>query len=231
MNKFMIAKNIVKIARMLVAEDENDNEKFFNSVVKAYSFDGFVSRVDEDDEISFIFKGDDTEGSYIVFGESEGEWGYTVFIGGDESIFYEAETCEDAFSNLKPRINTFLTKMQKYVEDRDRVVEKEEIIPMGECTVSKVEDDGTFNFKDNPFRYMYDSYNEEVYEIVFIPNAGVGKRDMSKSITNVNSEISSQMNTNRKRGSNLLRFWAINSKDVDFVNDVLKNNGWTVKNA
>jgi hypothetical protein len=80
MDKIKIAKQLIKIANLLLAEEQIDDSQFFIDNIVNKNLKGFTSETTKNNEIKFIYDKDESEGSYIIFGEGNHKWGYSVFV-------------------------------------------------------------------------------------------------------------------------------------------------------
>ena len=229
MDNVRIAKSLIRLAKQLVAGfDTYDEDKaYFEENIKDYAnIDGFDTNFDNDGNINFVYRKDESGGCHIVFGEVEGgDWGYTVFINEEEDTSVVKDHPKDAYDALVSKSSTYAAKMDKAIEARDEDGEKEfGGEAMGICIISEIEDDSEFNNKGNAFRYMLSDSNS--YEAVFTPNAGVDGRKVQSSLKNIKEYIGYNMPVSMRRG--IIKFQLVNKSDMDYVKKLIKGAGWAI---
>lgn len=227
---------LMRIAGVIAAEDEGfeevfDANKFFEETVKGtdWSSKGLVVSDSNEDEITWMFKGDEYESCYVLFGESDGEWGYTVVIGGDESKQSFKSDIRDAWKELEGKIDLFVTQMEEFIQEEtdDQQEEETDSAPLGICKITEVPGDGEFNNRqDNIFSLMYDTYNATTYEAVFTPSENCTREELKESVRNIKDDLRNGMPVSRKRSENMVRFQVVNKQDIDYAKSLIQNAGW-----
>lgn len=229
LDKIKIAKSLVRIARRLMAGyDTYDEDKaYYNENIKDMArLEGF-SLSFEDDDIVFTYGKDETGSCNIVFGEIEGgDWGYTVYAGGEEVASVVEEHPKEAYDRLLANVNKYVRKMDAALEKVEEAVD-EPLSSMGECLVTEVQDNGEFSGKGNLFRHML-SDGGATYQAVFKPSAGVDAKEVMDSLKNIKSDIGMGLPVSMRRGENIIKFQLVNKGDLDFAKGVISGYGWTL---
>lgn len=222
-----IAAEIIAIAKSLITGADKNGIDEFESLKHSANLDGF-EREFGDEEITFTWKDDESGSCNIVFGESEGEWGYVVNINGEEAASYTAETPREAWEKLTSKINSYVQLMEKeFKRHEEESMDAGADRNLGTCSIEESDDD-SFNVKDNAFRYMMSEGNN-TYELTFNRLPDVGKRELSRSLKAIFDYLDMMMPVEWKKGSDTMKFKLINQGDMRTVKSIIKNAGWTLE--
>ena len=229
MDKFKVAKSLLKIAKMLVSGKdtyEEDLAQYNENIKDKAVLDGFSTSI-KDDDIVFTYSGDETGECSIVFGEVEsGDWGYTVIIDGDAVDTVVKSRVDEAYETLQQKAGSYREKMDRAVKARFSPAEAEATVDMGTYTISEINDDGSLE-DDSAFAYFLTLGGDHpCYEIRFAPAAGVDKRKVNSSMKSIKDEIGNGMPATMRRGDMAIRIQMVNSNDMEFVKSVVESAGW-----
>lgn len=223
-----LAKKLLRFARMLMAgyDTMEQDTQYFNENVANSSLPGFESQA-SDMEVTFIYSKDETGGCSIVFGEVDGDWGYTVNVNGDEFAQITKDTAQEAWETLSGRINTYISQMDSAIEARNEEMKVESVDNIGTCKLVEVgEDDAFRKEKSNAFNLALDPGTSQVYEATFTVNSGVDGRKLQKNLKGIKENIEIGMPVTWRRGGNVIKFQTINNADLDYAKDVITTAGW-----
>ena len=230
MDNVRIARSLLRLAKELVAGFDTymDNKAQYEENIKDKArLDGFTLSYDEDDDMVFTYDKDETGGCSIVFGEIDGgDWGYTIYIDGEESGSVEKEHSEEAWQDLLANASKYAERMDKAIGSRDQGDEDD--VPassMGVCSIRESTDKGEFKGRNNAFRYML-SGGEPVYEATFAPGQGTDAGKVKSSLKSIKEYVGQGMPVVMKNGA--IKFQLINRSDMDYVKGVIRGAGWTL---
>ena len=228
MDKFKVAKSLLKIAKMLVSGKdtyEEDLAQYNENIKDKASLDGVTVGFDHDD-IVFTYNGDETGSCRIVFGEVEGfDWGYTVFIDGEAVSTSTMDHPNEAYETLQRVAKSYVRMMDKAIAERVVVSQPAAAADMGTCSISEISEKG-IGGKGNAFQYMMMQSREPAYEVVFTPSGSPAATQ--SSLKSIASDLDNMMPVSWKKGSNVIKFQPLNKNDVEYVKGVIKSAGWTI---
>lgn len=222
-----IATELVKLAKSLVAVDMDGGVAEFEALKNSANLNGFDRELG-DEEITFTWKKDESGSCNIVFGESEGEWGYVVNVNGDEIASYTASTPGAAWDKLNAKLNSYVNSMENALKAHvDEATDNGADRILGSCDIVEIDGD-SLNVKDNAFQYMMNNAGNVAYELKFNKNSDVGRRELGRSLKAIFDYLDMMMPVEWQKGSDTIRFKLVNKGDMRTVKSIIKNAGWTI---
>ena len=207
MNNIKIAKELIKLASVLASSDENE-ELYFYNIVNSKEFPGFTKKVENDNEITFVYDADETESCYITFQNEGNECGYTVMVNNQETKSVSKSNCKDAFNDLSNHIDTYVKSFDVFLKKiEEQILQK----------VETYENIGTYNLtKENDLKY----------EVVLTPNFNADDKIIQKSIKEFKEDLNNHLIIIKKNSRFAFTITLMNKSDINFVEGNLKYYGW-----
>ena len=206
-----------------VAEADANTEYFSNTVAGGNGLSNFTTVADGDSSVIFRYDKDGSGSCSIAFGILDGgEWGYSVYIGGEEVDSESFSTCESAWKALLANMGGIIRRMDRAV---DAIAEGNGARGhVGQCSLSNVVDN-TFA-KNMVFSDMYDP--SLTYQLDFTADADTVKAAMDDAVKAVYERLSANLDVRRSRQKPSMRVQLMNKGDLAYVKGVVKDCGFDI---
>lgn len=225
-------RRVERIARAVIAagvpaavvKDVDANIEFFNDKVAGGSgLSNFTSVMDGDSAVIFKYDKDGSDSCSIAFGLLDGgEWGYSVYIGGEEVDSASFPSCEQAWKAMLAKMGGIIKQMDRAV---DAIAEDNGARGhVGQCSLSNVVD-RTFA-KNMVFSDMYDP--SLTYQLDFIADADTVKAALDDAVQAVYERLSANLDVLRSRQRPSMRVQLMNKGDLAYVKGVVRDCGFDI---